>query len=285
MFILQVQKVPIQNFCMNLDLSRLAKRLVSEDGLKDLSLAHLAIEEYKKFFFLLGEFDEEEVMYLPSAIVDLVWQRHLLDTLNYHEDCVAFDIANGYLHRYDSERVPAEDISNPNNNELKIDLVLAYSTTLDKYRLLFGEPPEQIWPKMVSNTAFAIPYHHDNVINPAESVALDLYRPAITESLIEELMWIGDIVYDSLPKKQLQCIDGQPISMIAFPCGMDKRESVRVTVLEYIRFLFLLMRSYSCVEEKPLRATTMEGEVTPSKLVDELWHAHILQSTSYYAFW
>jgi hypothetical protein len=271
---------------MELDLSRLAQRLVSEDGLQDSFVANLAIEEYKKFFSILIEFDSDPLVYLPSTMVDLVWQRHMLDTFNYHEDCITLDIAHGYLHRYDSDGDTLggmEDIRDDNCCGIELDLLLAYSTTLEKYRILFGEPPELIWPKMVSNTAFAMP-SRQCLVRAVKPTTIDLDRPTVVESLIDELMWIGDMVYESLPKKQLQCADDQPISLIAFPARTTKRESVKIVVLEYVRFLLLLMKSYSSDEEKHLIAT-MEGEVTPSKLVDELWHAHILQSTAYASFW
>lgn len=33
------------------------------------------------------------------------------------------------------------------------------------------------------------------------------------------------------------------------------------------------------------RVLEKTAEITPSKLVDELWHAHILCSPAYFAFW
>src|SRR5436309_1058145 len=96
-----------EDFESSLDLARLAKRLVSEDGMGSQALAFQAIEEYKKFFFMMttvASNDLNEVQYpyyVPSATVDKVWQRHLLDTLTYSQDCIRYGMPNGYLHRHE----------------------------------------------------------------------------------------------------------------------------------------------------------------------------------------
>jgi hypothetical protein len=73
-----------------LDLSRLLRRLAHEDGLGTIERANGAIGEYKRFLRLVFLNRDEELV--PSAAVDSVWQRHLLDTKVYHEDCLAVSI-------------------------------------------------------------------------------------------------------------------------------------------------------------------------------------------------
>ena len=78
-----------------LDLGRLVRRLVSEDGLGSEARALAAISEYKRFLRLVASHRGTPLQ--PSAAVDAVWQRHLLDTKAYHDDCAS--IFGGYAHR------------------------------------------------------------------------------------------------------------------------------------------------------------------------------------------
>ena len=61
-----------------LDLSRLLRRLVAEDGLGSPARATAAIVEYTRFL-RLARLHPGERLQCPAA-VDAVWQRHLLDT-------------------------------------------------------------------------------------------------------------------------------------------------------------------------------------------------------------
>ena len=61
-----------------LDLSRLLRRLVAEDGLGSPARATAAIGEYKRFL-RLARLHPGERLQCPAA-VDAVWQWHLLDT-------------------------------------------------------------------------------------------------------------------------------------------------------------------------------------------------------------
>ena len=78
-----------------LDLSRLLRRLVSEDGLGSLENAVAAIAEYKRFLRLARLHPAESLQ--PSAAVDAVWQRHLLDTKVYEADCL--ELFGTHAHR------------------------------------------------------------------------------------------------------------------------------------------------------------------------------------------
>lgn len=291
-----------------LDLSRLAKRLVSEDGLRDEQFAHHAIDEYKKFFFMLAESKENQSdVYLPSPIVDLVWQRHMLDTLNYFNDCDKFDIPNRYCHRHEL-RSPTGPIDLLPSSEEKQEVMLESSSSQDHYcftvncytEMYGSKPPLDVWPAHFDDKdllekrkvgehkflSYAIP--HASIPNASYPV-VDIadYQCPGEETLMQELMWVGELVYDTLPLKQLKCVKGEVIGLISFEA--QREAAVKKVVREYARFLLLIMRRAQqllLVEaEGGEIGKDAEHEITPSKLVDELWHAHILCSPAYFDFW
>ena len=315
------------------DLSRLAKRLVSEDGLKDENCAFAAIEEYKKFFFLLADSDDDENeglpgVYLPSPIVELVWQRHMLDTLNYFKDCAKYGMPNGYCHRHELRRPCSVDdsseVSSLSSNELKredasrnvsqfsVDCSVQqhYSFTLQAYKKMYDTPPPaDIWPLLYDYGAilekrkgvhlganekylsYAIP-HADVLVSVSPAsispVKANYSLPQESE-LMDELMWVGELVFDTLPMKQLKCGKGEPLNQISFNGDnvnsvVERAVGVKKVVKEYARFLLLLLRQ-KISETDHVRGSGETAEITPSKLVDELWHAHILCSPAYFEFW
>jgi hypothetical protein len=312
-----------------LDLDRLVKRLVSEDGIETPELARQAIEEYKRFIVLCTFAQESGEMYVPSAMVDMVWQRHQLDTTNYFEDCNYFCLPGGYLHRHNmsakqdeisgecksSDHIPVYTVSN------------AYEKTLRRYEDTFEVAPNAaIWPKQLSDTMTC-----SEVVGVAipllEIASSDATASATTEEqLMSELMWVGEVVRAELPKKQARCPGkGEPINQIRFyphcdcfvPSAEQEQQRLEVVVREYVRFLMLVMEHHYTdpgsvalagtgaqrtgeLEMKQLDAGATPGseptiaisspakkthfQVTPSKLVDELWHAHILRSPAYFQF-
>ena len=82
----------------NLDLSRYVKKLVSEDGLGSAEHARDAIALYKGFLRVARD-GPGQPHAPPSADVDLVWQRHILDTKQYRADCGRIFGAAAYAHR------------------------------------------------------------------------------------------------------------------------------------------------------------------------------------------
>lgn len=92
----------------SLGLDRIVRRLVSEDGLESKEAALQAIAEYERIFFLAAS--RQDDLIAPSLTVDLVWQRHMLDTKAYSRDCQRW--AGVYLHR---ESVIAFDTSDRGN--------------------------------------------------------------------------------------------------------------------------------------------------------------------------
>ena len=80
-----------------LRLDRVVRRLIAEDGFPDTDLARRSIAAYERFFLLAAQHRAGPLV--PSRRVDLVWQRHMLDTPAYAEDCARW--AGAYLHRDD----------------------------------------------------------------------------------------------------------------------------------------------------------------------------------------
>ena len=79
----------------SLGLERLVRRLAAEDGFADSEAALRAIAAYERFFFLVTR--GPECPLVPSILVDRVWQRHMLDTKAYTQDCLRW--AGEYIHR------------------------------------------------------------------------------------------------------------------------------------------------------------------------------------------
>ena len=186
-----------------LGLERVIRRLVAEDGARGEDEAREWIHDYQQF---LGEVARE-----PGAPVrprtpgaDLVWQRHLLDTARYIDDCAEW--LGGYLHR---RRSPE------------------------------GRP----------------------VAVPGPRIAMS--GRALGRLRDEDLSWLIGTVRRSLARKPV------PSSWIEEGRALMNQRP-ELVVDEYRRFLALVLRG---------------GRVSvPSKLIDECWHQHILESEAYLAF-
>jgi hypothetical protein len=307
-----------------LDLERLTGKLVGEDGFRDVDFAREAILEYKKFFFMLTECEYGENLnhnalrrFLPSSFVDLVWQRHMLDTARYFEDCERFDMPGGYCHRHELFATDA-----PNSTDQRVVsrgsvhqptspsgcAQADYFFTLEEYERSFGHAARKdIWPdqydfvtqheKRKTKTcditgghqegkylSFAVPH----VIVPySQNVCYHdgKYTVPNEEALIANLNWVGELVFDTLPLKQMRSLRGQAIGKISFQT--ERITAVAKVVREYARFLILVMqKNYMDTDDRNGKDDFEQSlEVTPSKLVDELWHAHILCSPAYFSFW
>jgi hypothetical protein len=134
-----------------LSLDRLVKRLVTEDCIGDEDFAMKVIEEYKRFFVLVIESEEDDGILVPSRLIDFVWQRHQLDTLNYFDDCKKFGIDSGYLHRHPLNSCKihtlAGDDSDSTTTGSDCSLDHWYGKTKEAYHSTFGaHPPDTIWP-------------------------------------------------------------------------------------------------------------------------------------------
>jgi hypothetical protein len=310
----------------SLDLDRLIKRLVTGDGIITPELACHAIEEYKKFLILCSFAQDAGQMLVPPAMVDMVWQRHQLDTANYFADCSYLCIPGGYLHRH-CTGIQQDELSAENkaNDDSTCPLKAAYEKTFQLYKETFGVAPNpNIWPgRLVDTTSPAVDL---GVAIPQLDIALSCSQGAPTEDkLVSELLWVGEVVRAELPAKQARCPGkSEPINQIRFhplrhgfvPSAEQEQQRLEVVVREYVRFLVLVMKYHhgDASEEDEGRTSTdmtvdqdvkqmshpydetalaakvglaakkTHFQVTPSKLVDELWHAHILRSPAYFQF-
>ncbi|PHM33399.1 glycine-rich domain-containing protein [Xenorhabdus innexi] len=53
----------------------------SEEGAID------AIEQYKRFMYLIYKYNKSGIKLVPSIEIDEIWHHHILDTKNYQKDC------------------------------------------------------------------------------------------------------------------------------------------------------------------------------------------------------
>ncbi|MDL5367573.1 TIGR04222 domain-containing membrane protein [Xanthomonas sp. NCPPB 2654] len=107
-------------------------RRVAKDANVSLTLATLAVEEYRRFCFLACVVGEEVT---PSALVDQVWHTHLTDTREYWQRfCPQVLLIT--LHHQPGRGDPAEAER----------FRAQYRATLAHYWRHFGEPPATCWP-------------------------------------------------------------------------------------------------------------------------------------------
>lgn len=92
---------------------------------------HRAIQEYKKFVFLVTIADQP---LSPSTAIDRVWHYHLLYTHSYWDEFCG-KILQRPLHHSPSSGEP----------EMGIEYYHQYCKTIELYRSYFGMPPEDIW--------------------------------------------------------------------------------------------------------------------------------------------
>jgi hypothetical protein len=235
-------------------------------------------------------------MMVPSALVDMVWQRHQLDTANYFEDCSYLCIPGGYLHRHCiAVKQEAYSVESKAGDNSTCPLMSAYENTLQLYEETFEVAPESvIWSRWLAAASVAVAV---GVAIPLGEIASASSEVAATEEqLVAELLWVGEVVRAELPVKQARCPGkSEPINQIRFyphsysfvPTAEQEQHRLELVVREYVRFLMLVMKYHHG------EVTDLEGgdptksahfQVTPSKLVDELWHAHILRSPAYFQF-
>ena len=208
-----------------LGLERIVRRLIAEDGFESFTTAMRSIAEYERFFLLAAR--QRDVPHVPSRRVDIVWQRHMLDTVAYAEDCTRW--AGAYLHRI--VPVPPD----------------AYRQTLDR----LGATDPEIWDQPGPASIAA---HGPDPI-PREERLGSLEKEDFSALLVR--------VRSSLQNKH-----GTP-AWVAEARELLQADSM-LAVEEYRRFLGLLI-----TEAAPL---------TPSKLLDEFWHQHVLDSCNYASF-
>ena len=211
-----------------LGLDRVVRRLVAEDGFPSNQIALASITEYEQFFLLMASNPGQRLT--PSLAVDLVWQRHLLDTKAYMVDCKKW--AGGYIHRE-----AGGDLDGFKRCVDKLDWnSQSWGFQPAEVHGFGGERAEFIWD--------------------AKSLSSQLTN-------LENLSWLIDKTRLVLQKRDSKSLWVQDALVLL-------EANPTVALEEYRRFLTLMMHQ--------------DRLVTPPKLVDELWHQHILKSRSYFAF-
>jgi poly-beta-hydroxyalkanoate depolymerase len=99
-------------------------------------------------------------------MVDLVWQRHMLDTFNYFEDIDRFGMPGGSCHRHElySAGTDVDDLIDPDPGATATAEMCPspqdhstqshYMSTLKEYENMYGRRPrEDIWPRVYDYVA------------------------------------------------------------------------------------------------------------------------------------
>jgi len=75
----------------SIDFTLVQKKITKEDPniakIWSLKGARDAIEQYRKFMYLLYKYHNTDYIIVPSIEVDEIWHHHILDTKKYQEDC------------------------------------------------------------------------------------------------------------------------------------------------------------------------------------------------------
>ncbi len=118
-----------------LNLAAIRGKLADPEEGRGHSRAHLELmeQEYRRYLALRLAHPDEDIV--PCKLVDELWHAHILDTLAYHEDCDR--IFGRYLHHFPYFGMRGEQDAQ--------DLLDAYDSTLERYRVAFGEPPPDTW--------------------------------------------------------------------------------------------------------------------------------------------
>lgn len=210
-----------------LGLNRLIRRLVAEDGFPDKESALRAIADYENFFRLGISYPLES--FSPSQAVDLIWQRHMLDTRAYMQDCDR--LAGKYIHRF---------------NDPPLNAFEKYIQLLGVSNNITGVSPTSSYLCLgreinIDNAPYSSDLETENLLELVNQVRVSFQR----KSSSANIAWIPEY---------LEMLESDSIQVIE----------------EYKRFLQLLIIN--------------KIVLTPSKLVDEFWHQHILNSTEYFQF-
>jgi hypothetical protein len=170
----------------------------------------------------------------------------LLDTKAYEQDCVA--LFGTHAHR---------------NYPAASSAAAVLARTRELYEIEYGAaPPEELWASVPPVPALLS--ISDKLVQPLAQFPKQAPHQLLSAVEDEELEWLGAAVAVELPQKQQACKHAEPLQKIAI------REP-SAAVVEYKRFLRMM------IDESG-------SWFTPSKLVDELWHRHMLDTVEYCSF-
>ncbi|REF26092.1 uncharacterized protein DUF1399 [Xenorhabdus cabanillasii] len=89
-------------------------RVWTEEGARD------AVEQYKKFMFIVYKYENGDAYIAPSIEVDEIWHHHILDTKNYKKDCE--NIFGYFVHHFSyfpSSKNEEDTFKSMNNHFMK----------------------------------------------------------------------------------------------------------------------------------------------------------------------
>lgn len=129
----------------NLDLDRFNSKLQKDypNLFPNNKASEMAITEYRRMLILNQIYPDTPIV--PSKLVDQVWHTHILDTIQYHRDCLR--MFGRYLHHAPSF----------GGEDEKVELRENQKVMLEKYQEHFNEPaPVDVWP-MLSKSKKKLP--------------------------------------------------------------------------------------------------------------------------------
>ena len=244
------------------DDGRIPAKLVSHEGCPDLETAHLWVNEYIRFLVLARDSlqahpRDSSAQIVPSLPVWSVWRTHILDTRNYIDSCALIFGPNTYLHHV---FFPAEN--NTKTNAFRH----AQSELSSGYTRAFGHPPPpDVWVDQGVGWGYPLlglaPCVRDvpcacHQNSGGEQKKVDV--GAVHDAVVARLR--GSLALASLSPFLTQDTDANRLS----------EEDIGPSLEEYARYL-------------ALAAAFPGSQLTPSRKVDMVFHAHILDTRQYVA--
>ena len=132
-----VSSLVLESPAFTMDLSRIAHRLCRKLQWSE-ERCSIAVEEYRRFFYLIGNFKTKGQVLVPAPDVDEVWHAHILHTPLYKEHC---DVMCGKFIHHDPAPMEYTD-------EVHSVMEKGFLNTLSLYADHFGEQPNPaVWTK------------------------------------------------------------------------------------------------------------------------------------------
>jgi len=245
-----------------LNLSDILEKVAKDNGWTD-EFKYKVKEEYMKFLYIIKHYGSGAV---PSKMVDLLWHQHILDTKIYMKDMKA--IFGRYIHHNPSYTL-----------EQRRETFDKYKIFKQKYFAAFGEMDSDVWNDRINYD----PCDQmgdcdcDDIIDRVEAFNYDPCdeMSGCGESIDDESdllpvaapNTVGNFTVDALQNEIASKLDLSDIlQKVAKTNGWSDEYKNKVSE-EYMKFLYII-KYYG------------HGAV-PSKMVDLVWHQHILDTKIY----
>ena len=111
--------------------------------LKHMFWAGQILDEYLRFLTIRLKVTAP---FSPSGLVDKAWHAHILDTQAYASDMDR--LFGRFIHHTPSFEPDAAE---------QVEMAERYNHAIMQYRILFGEPPADIWPVVDMSAAGFVP--------------------------------------------------------------------------------------------------------------------------------